>query len=104
MPKKHYKKLSSYKRIALDRIKQLFNEASLKFKLDKSLSNRYVSIALKLSTKYKTKIPSNLKKCYCKNCKAFLMPGANCRIRSSNGKLVYLCLECQHFMRFPYKK
>ena len=104
MPKKHYKKLSSHKKIALDRIKQLFNEAATKFKSDKSLANRYVFIARKLSMKYKTKIPSDLKKRYCKHCKAFLMPSKNCRVRISNGKLVYLCLECQHFMRFPYKK
>ena len=104
MPKKRYKKPSLHRKIALDRIKQLFSEAAVKFKYDKLLADRYVYMARKLSMKYKTKIPADLKKRYCKHCKAFLVPGGNCRVRVSNGKLVYLCLECQHFMRFPYKK
>ena len=104
MSNKRYSKPSPHRKIALYRIKQLFSEAAKKFKSDKSLSNRYIYMARKLSMKYKTKIPADLKKRYCKHCKAFLVPGVNCRVRVSNGKLVYLCLECQHFMRFPYKK
>ena len=104
MSKKRYKKPSLHRKIALDRIKHLFNEASAKFKSDRLLANRYVYMARKLSMKYKTKIPAEFKKRFCKHCKAFLMPGKNCRVRISNAKLVYLCLECQHFMRFPYKK
>ena len=104
MSKKLYKKPSLHRKVALDRIKQLFNEADNKFKSDRSLSNRYVYIARKLSMKYKTKIPADLKKRYCKHCKDFLVPGGNCRVRVSRGKLVYLCLGCRNFMRFPYKK
>jgi ribonuclease P protein subunit RPR2 len=90
--------------IVISRIRKLFEEAENIFKEDKKLANRYVSLARKLSMKYKVKIPTELKRRFCKNCYSYLKPGVNCRVRLRNKKVVYYCLECKHYMRFPYIK
>lgn len=85
---------------AENEIKELFRQAE---SADKKHADRYVEIALKISTKTKTPVPKELKRRYCKNCNVYLVPDKNCRIRLSKGKIVYYCLECKHFRRFSYK-
>src|SRR3989344_2533937 len=104
MKRKHHKKPSSYLSIARERIDILFKEASLMFNKDPKLSNRYVQLARKIAMKYKVKIPSKLKKRFCRHCHAYLVPSKNCRVRLTKHKLVYYCLNCKKYMRFPYKK
>lgn len=99
MVKKNYAK---NKEIALERIKTLFKQAKAIFKENKSLANRYVKLARELSMKHKVPIPTNLKKQFCKHCYRYLMPSVNLRVRTREGKLVYYCLDCKHFMRHPY--
>jgi ribonuclease P protein subunit RPR2 len=98
------KKPESHKKIALERIKILFEQAKKAFKKDKSLANRYVKLARELSMKFKVPIPSSLKKQFCKHCHSYLMPSVNARIRTRNGRIIYYCLECKKYMRFPYLK
>ena len=86
--------------IAEEQIRVLFKQAE---SAGQELANRYVKIAVKISTKTKTPIPRELKRRYCKNCLSYLVPDRNCRIRVSKGKIVYYCLECKHFRRFAYK-
>jgi len=88
---------------AKESINHLFTEAEKVFSEDKSLANRYVEIARKIGMKYKVRIPSNLQRKFCKHCYKFLMPGKNLRVRTQKSKVVYYCLECKKFMRFPYK-
>ena len=88
-------------KVAEERIRALFKEAESS--KDRKLCDRYVKIARKISLKTKTKLPKELKKRICKHCEKYLVPGENCRIRLSKGKMVYYCLNCRHFMRFPYK-
>jgi len=102
--KKYSEKSSGQKRIALERIETLFNEASAVFKKDRKLADRYVELARKIAMKHKVRIPSRLQKQFCKHCHKFLMPNVNCRVRLKEGKVVYYCLECKKFMRFPYIK
>jgi len=102
---REYKEKSAGQReIALERIKTLFKQARDVFKEDKNLANRYVELARKIAMKYKVRIPSDMQKQFCRHCYKFLMPNVNCRIRLKDGKVVYYCLECKHFMRFPYTK
>jgi ribonuclease P protein subunit RPR2 len=91
------------KKIALNRIKILFKQAIESFKDYPERAHRYVQLARKISMKTKTKIPINLKRKYCKHCYKFLQPGVNCRIRTRNKKVVYYCLNCKKYMRFPLK-
>ena len=102
MKRKYSKKPAKQKEIALDRIKTLFKEAKAVFKKDSRLANRYVKLARELSMKYKVSIPSNLKRQFCKHCYHYLMPSVNLRVRTREGKVVYYCMDCKKYMRFPY--
>lgn len=96
--------MTSKKQIALERIKILFKQAKQVFKKNKSLANRYVTLARKIAMKAKIRIPKDLQKQFCKHCYKYLVPGVNCRVRTVNKKLVYYCLNCKRYMRFPIKK
>ena len=90
-------------KIAKERIAELFKQADEVFKEDPKLSNRYVVLARKISMKFKVRISPILKKKFCKHCYSFLKVGSNCRVRTHEGKVVYSCMNCKKFMRFPYK-
>ena len=90
------------KTIAIERIEILFQQAREIFNKDKDLSNRYVHLARTIAMKYKLRIPKQLKRQFCKYCYSYLMPGKNLRVRARKGKIVYYCLDCKKFMRFPH--
>ena len=102
MKRLHKKKPFEQRRVALERVVLLFDMASLVFKSEPGLSDRYVDLARKIAMKFKVKIPSSLKKQFCKSCHCFLVPGSNCSVRLQKSKVVYFCKKCKHFMRFPY--
>jgi len=104
MKRKYKTKPSEQRRIALERINILFEQAKKAFKKDPKLSDRYVDLARKIAMKYKVRIPSHLKRQFCKHCYKFLVPSVNARIRIRKGKVVYYCLNCKKYMRIPYRK
>ena len=104
MKTKYQRKPSEHTEIAKERIGELFEQAATAFNEDRALANRYVELARKISMKYKVRIPSELRRRFCKNCNSYLVPSVNCRVRVSKGKLIYYCLECKHFMRFSYRR
>jgi ribonuclease P protein subunit RPR2 len=89
---------------AAERITTLFDEADATFQKDKALSDRYIELALKISTRYKVRLPLELKKRFCKHCHSYLKPPINCTIRLNQGKIVYHCQSCDGCMRFPFRK
>jgi len=91
------------KDIAKERITILFKQAESRFKENKSLANRYVTLARKLAMKVKIKIPKEHKRKFCKHCYKYLMPGENSRIRTRDGKVIISCFECKKFTRIPMK-
>ena len=106
MKKKYKKKKENEKLIAVERIRELFKQADKVFNKNPKLSNRYVQLARKISMKIKVRIPSPLKKRFCKHCYSYLKSGKNVRVRlqqGRQGKVVYKCLNCNKYMRFPYK-
>ena len=102
MKRLHKRKPLEQQRIALDRIKILFEQASSSFGSDPERSDRYVDLARKIAMKFKVKVPSFIKRQFCKHCHCFLVPGSNCSVRLQKSKVVYFCRTCKHFMRFPY--
>lgn len=90
------------KKIALDHIRHLFAEAE-KAKTQE-LADRYVQLARKMQMKHKVRMPSELKKRFCKHCLTYFVHGKNVRVRSARGKMVYYCLSCKKYMRHPYLK
>ena len=92
------------KEIAKQRIKQLFEQAAVQFPNNKSLANRYVTLARKVAMKLRMRMPRELKRRYCKHCYKYLQPGNNARVRTQNGKVIISCFECKKFTRIPITK
>ena len=101
MKRKHKPKPRYQVNTAKKRIKELLKQAA---SADKELAERYVKIARDIAKKFKVRIPASLKKKFCKHCGSYFRLGDNCRVRINEGKMVYYCKECKHYMRFPYKK
>lgn len=99
---RHKKKPEVQKKIAKERIDLLFLRAQEASKEDLELSHRYVALARTIAMKYKVPIPQVWKRRFCHYCHSFLVPGKNCRVRLSEGKMVYYCCHCKKFMRYPY--
>src|SRR3989344_6850646 len=101
MPQKYHKKPQSQQKIAEARIKLMFQLAKEVFKEDGKLADKYVKIARRVAMKQKIRLPSSLKKRFCKHCHSYLMPSVNCRIRIHKHRIIYYCLNCKHYMRHP---
>ncbi|MBI2557741.1 ribonuclease P [Candidatus Woesearchaeota archaeon] len=103
MPKKYYKKPHKIQKIAKERIKLMFELAKDNLRKDSRISDKYVKMARRIAMKHKIRLPSSLKKRFCKNCHKYLVPSVNCRIRIHKHRLIYYCLSCKHYMRHPIK-
>ena len=104
MKRRHRKKPAEQVKIAKERIKELFKQADAIFNEEPKLADRYVMLARKIAMKYKVKIPSRLKRKFCKHCYKYLKPGVNCRVRIAKSRVIYYCLNCKRFMRFVLRK
>jgi len=94
---------NSQQTIAIERIAILFNEANENYKSRPDLANRYVSLARKISLKYKVKFNELQKMQFCKKCGHYLSSGYNSKIRASRGKLLIHCSDCGSKRAFVYK-
>ena len=106
-----YKRRAAIKKnnrqIALERIIILFENSIKTYSNDPELAQQYSVLARKLSMRYKVKLPITYKRMICKNCKEFIVPGVNCRVRTRNNReshLVITCLNCDSHTRIPLKK
>ncbi|MEW6062795.1 MAG: ribonuclease P [Nanoarchaeota archaeon] len=88
------------KRVALLRVKQLFNEAEKEFKKHPERSDRYVQLARKIAMKVNLKLPKDLKRKFCRHCYSYLKPNVNVRVRIRKGKVIYYCFNCKKYMRY----
>ena len=95
---------SKQKQIARERMEILFEEAKKAFRESPLLSNRYITLARKISMKLKVPIPKQYKKLFCKNCYKFLQPGKTLRARIKNKTLIYNCSNCNFTKRYPLRK
>lgn len=92
------------KDIARERIEILFNLADKEF--PGKYANRYVELARKIGMRYNIRIPSQLKRKFCKKCHSFLKFGSNSihRTNRNDQAVIIVCKECNHKMRYPYRK
>ena len=104
MTRRYQKKPLQQTKIAKERIGILLKKADEVFDENKGLANRYVTLARKIAMKFKVRIPSELKRKFCPHCYRFLRPGVNLRVRLTESRIVYYCLECKRFWRMPYLK
>ena len=87
--------------IAKERIKILFGQAE-KTKTQ-SLSNKYISTARKIGMKFNLKLPRYYNRKFCKHCYNYFNKD-NLRVRTKNNKVIYACLSCKKFTRYPIPK
>jgi len=95
------------RRIALERISILFNEAREAFDCEPELAQRYVNLARKIGMRYKVRIPMEFRRIICRRCKGLILPGKNCVVRIRQERethLVTTCLNCGKLMRIPLKR
>jgi ribonuclease P protein subunit RPR2 len=90
--------------IARERILKLFEEAEKAHNKEPKLAKRYVELARKISTRTNTRIPFSLKRKFCKNCNAYLVPGKNARVRVKNKIMIITCLECKAVSKMTFGK
>ncbi|MEM4246767.1 MAG: ribonuclease P [Candidatus Woesearchaeota archaeon] len=88
---------------SLQQVQALFDAAALVFPKSPSEANRLIAKAHRLVLRSKLKLPSVLKRRYCKHCKAFWVPGKSVRVRLAKGRIVYSCLSCRKIQRMPIK-
>lgn len=101
MPRR--KPVEEFKKIAAERMERLFELAEEAFKLHPERADRYVRLAWKLKTRYTLKLPSHLKRKFCRKCLSFWKPSASCRVRVQLGRVIVTCLRCGYIARLPYK-
>ncbi len=93
------------KQIASERIQRLFHLAEHQaLQGNMALAHRYIALARKLSMRYLVRLTSQQRRRICTSCHQYLMPGANCRVRTGNQQLTVTCQECGAIMRFPYHR
>ncbi|MBI2674850.1 MAG: ribonuclease P [Candidatus Aenigmarchaeota archaeon] len=94
------------KAIAKERIAILFELGKKCAKKEPKLAARYVLLAKKIGMRYNVSLGRESKKLFCRNCFAYFVPGANCRVRTLSDKqsVSIKCLSCNFQAYFPYIK
>ena len=81
-------------KIAMERMQILIDNAITNARTDPELSQRHASIARRISTKYKIRMPYHLRMVFCKKCKSFIAPGINSRIRLGRTSVKSIRISC----------
>ena len=78
----------------MERMQILIDNAISNARTDPELSQRQASIARRISSKYKIRMPYNLRMVFCKKCKLFVAPGVNSRIRLGRTSVKSIRISC----------
>ena len=78
----------------MERMQILIDSAISNARTDPELSQRQASIARRISTKYKIRMPYHLRIVFCKKCKSFIAPGLNSRIRLGRTSVKCIRISC----------
>ncbi|NJK78043.1 MAG: RNase P subunit [Nanoarchaeota archaeon] len=90
------------RQIALERMQILIKSAISNARINPELSQRQASLAQRISTRHKIRMPYELKIVFCKKCKSFIAPGINSKIRlgrTSVKSIRISCNLCGHIYR-----
>ncbi len=90
-------------KIAIERMQILIKHAISNAKSDPELSQRQAFLARKISTRYKIRMPYDLRITFCKKCKSFIAPGITSRIRLGRSSVKSIRITC-HFCGHTYRK
>ena len=78
----------------MERMQILIDSAISNARTDPELAQRQASIARRISTKYKIRMPYHLRIVFCKKCKSFIAPGLNSRIRLGRTSVKSIRISC----------
>ena len=78
----------------MERMQILIDNAITNARTDPELSQRQASIARRISTKYKIRMPYHLRMVFCKKCKSFIAPGINSRFRIGRTSIKSIRITC----------
>ena len=78
----------------MERMQILIDNAISNARTDPELSQRQASIARRISSKYKIRMPYDLRMVFCKKCKLFIAPGVNSRIRLGRTSVKSIRISC----------
>ena len=82
------------RKIALERMQILIDNAITNARTDPQLSQRQAFLARRISTRYKIRMPFDLRMVFCKKCKSFIAPGINSRIRIGRASIKSIRISC----------
>ena len=82
------------KKVAMERMQILIENAITNAKRDPELSQRQASIARRISTRHKIRMPYYLRMVFCKKCKSFIAPGVNSRFRLGRASVKSIRISC----------
>jgi ribonuclease P protein subunit RPR2 len=89
-------------RVARDRISVLFALAGSEASAGRlALSDRYVSLARRIGTRYNIRLLPEYRELYCRGCSAYWVEGRTVRTRLRAGRRVRACLKCGRIRRVP---
>ncbi|HET6457521.1 MAG TPA: RNase P subunit [Nitrosopumilaceae archaeon] len=91
------------RQIALERMQILIKNAVSNARTNPKLAERQASFAKKLSTKYRIRMPYDIRINFCKKCKKFIAPGVNARIRMGRSSVKSIRITCG-FCNHTYRK
>jgi ribonuclease P protein subunit RPR2 len=78
----------------MERMQILIDSAISNARTDPDLSQQHASLARRISTKYKIRMPYHLRMVFCKKCKSFIAPGINSRIRLGRTSVKSIRISC----------
>lgn len=93
---------SDAKQVALERMHILTKRALSNARKNPELAQRQAGMARRISTKYRIKLPYEIRMNFCKKCKMFIAPGVSSRIRLGRSTLKSVritCSYCNHTYR-----
>ena len=91
------------KELIVERMQILIQNALSNARSNPELAERQASLAKKLSTKYRVRMPYDLRMNFCKKCKKFIVPGFTARIRLGRSDVKSIRITCK-FCNHTYRK
>ncbi|MGQ9720075.1 MAG: ribonuclease P protein component 4 [Candidatus Jordarchaeum sp.] len=103
MPVSRRSRKREVEKISRERIDYLLRLADDVFLEKPARAQRYADLSRRIGMRNKVRLPKIWRRRICRNCKAFLWPGVNCRVRlrpRRQSHIVVTCFNCGHHTRY----
>ena len=84
-------------------VEELLDAAHEKVKENQELSKHYVELARETAMAKNVRLPSELRRRFCRSCHQYLLPGFNCKVRTANDCIIYHCEACKPMSKIRIK-